>query len=59
VDSVGSAAGGQQAQPPDVKLELEPLVEVLERRAILDQQPKFVEEGVTALDTVVYRLRRR
>lgn len=34
-------------------------VEVLERRAILDQQPKFVEEGVTALDTVVYRLRRR
>lgn len=34
-------------------------VEVLERRAILDQQPKFVEEGVTALDTVVYRLHRR
>lgn len=31
-------------------------VDVLERRAILDSQPTFSEEGVTALDTVVYRL---
>lgn len=34
-------------------------VEVLERRNILEQQPSFVAEGVTALDTVVYRLIRR
>ena len=34
-------------------------VRTLERRAILDQQPSFVAEGVTALDTVVYRLDRR
>lgn len=34
-------------------------VATLERRAILEQQPKFAEEGVTALDTVVYRLQRR
>lgn len=34
-------------------------VDVLERRAILDQQPQFAAEGVSALDTVVYRLRRR
>ncbi len=34
-------------------------IETLERRDILDQQPKFAEEGVTALDTVVYRLQRR
>lgn len=34
-------------------------VEVLERREILSTQPAFVEEGVTALDTVVYRLDRR
>lgn len=34
-------------------------VEVLERRDILAQQPGFIEEGVTALDTVVYRLQRR
>ncbi|GAB3091101.1 thiopurine S-methyltransferase [Lysobacter terrae] len=34
-------------------------VEVLERRDILAQQPAFIEEGVTALDTVVYRLIRR
>ncbi len=33
-------------------------VDVLERRAILEQQPGFVAEGVTALDTVVYRLQR-
>lgn len=33
-------------------------VEVLERRDILAQQPLFVEEGVTALETLVYRLRR-
>lgn len=34
-------------------------VKVLERRDILAQQPNFVAEGVSALDTVVYRLRRR
>jgi thiopurine S-methyltransferase len=34
-------------------------IEVLERRDILAQQPLFAEEGVSALDTVVYRLRRR
>ncbi|MFC5578598.1 thiopurine S-methyltransferase [Lysobacter niabensis] len=34
-------------------------VEVLERRDILAQQPSFAEEGVTALETVVYRLQRR
>lgn len=34
-------------------------VEVLERRHILAQQPSFIEEGVTALETVVYRLIRR
>jgi len=34
-------------------------VDVLERRDILAQQPGFVAEGVTALDTVVYRLDRR
>lgn len=34
-------------------------VEVLERRDILAQQPLFAQEGVTALETVVYALRRR
>lgn len=34
-------------------------VEVLERRDILAQQPSFIDEGVTALETVVYRLTRR
>ncbi|HZH43277.1 MAG TPA: thiopurine S-methyltransferase [Lysobacter sp.] len=34
-------------------------VDVLERRDILAQQPGFAAEGLTALDTVVYRLRRR
>ena len=34
-------------------------VDVLERRDILAQQPTFIDEGVTALDTVVYRLNRR
>lgn len=34
-------------------------VDVLERRDILAQQRLFAEEGVTALETVVYRLRRR
>jgi len=33
-------------------------IEVLERRDILAQQASFIEEGVTALETVVYRLRR-
>lgn len=32
---------------------------VLERRDILAAQPSFVAEGVTQLDTVAYRLRRR
>ena len=34
-------------------------IDVLERRDILAQQPAFIEEGVTALETVVYRLMRR
>jgi thiopurine S-methyltransferase len=34
-------------------------VEVQERRDILKQQPGFQAEGVSALDTVVYRLLRR
>jgi thiopurine S-methyltransferase len=34
-------------------------VDVLERRDILAQQPSFIEEGVTTLDTVVYRITRR
>lgn len=33
-------------------------VEVLERRAILDSQPAFAGDGVTSLETVVYRLDR-
>ena len=32
-------------------------IDLLERRDILAAQPKFVAEGVTALDTAVYRLR--
>ena len=34
-------------------------VGLLERRDILAQQPAFQDEGVTALDTCVYRLQRR
>lgn len=34
-------------------------VELLERRDILEQQPAFVAEGVTALSTAVYDLRHR
>jgi thiopurine S-methyltransferase len=34
-------------------------VTVLERRDILAQQPNFQAEGVTALETAVYRLERR
>jgi len=34
-------------------------IEVLARRDILAQQPGFVAEGVTSLDTVAYRIRRR
>lgn len=34
-------------------------VVLLERRDILARQPGFVAEGVTALDTAAYRLRRR
>ena len=34
-------------------------VDVLERRDILEGQPSFQAEGVTALETAVYRLRRR
>lgn len=34
-------------------------VELLARRAILEQQPRFQEEGLTTLETVVYRLERR
>ena len=31
---------------------------LLERRDILDQEPRFQAEGLTALTTAVYRLRR-
>jgi len=34
-------------------------IEALERRDILPYEPRFVAEGVTALDTAVYRLQRR
>lgn len=34
-------------------------IDVLERRDILDTQPAFVDEGVTRLQTVVYRIERR
>lgn len=34
-------------------------VQQLEQRDILDQEPRFRAEGVTALSTVVYRLQRR
>lgn len=34
-------------------------IDVLERRDILAQQPAFIEEGVSTLETVVYRLIRR
>jgi thiopurine S-methyltransferase len=34
-------------------------VALLERRDILAQQPRFQDEGVTALQTAVYRLQRR
>jgi len=34
-------------------------IDVLERRDILEQQPGFVAEGVTSLETVVYRLNRK
>ena len=34
-------------------------VELLERRDILDEQPGFAAEGVTALHTAAWRLRRR
>jgi thiopurine S-methyltransferase len=34
-------------------------VTLLERRDILEQQPNFQAEGVTGLETVVYRLERR
>ena len=33
-------------------------VDLLERRDILDQEPGFRAEGVTALATAVYRLQR-
>lgn len=31
-------------------------ISVLDRRSILDKEPKFVERGLTELDTVVFRL---
>ncbi|AKC87517.1 thiopurine S-methyltransferase [Pseudoxanthomonas suwonensis] len=34
-------------------------VELLERRDVLAQEPRFREDGVTALSTAVYRLRKR
>jgi thiopurine S-methyltransferase len=32
---------------------------VIDRRDILDKEPKFSERGVTRLDTVVYQLQRK
>lgn len=34
-------------------------VDVLERRDILASQPGFIAEGVTALQSLAYRLRKR
>ena len=34
-------------------------IDLLERRDILSTEPRFVDEGVTALDTCVYRLLHR
>ena len=34
-------------------------IDVLERSDILDDQPGFRADGVTALDTVAYRMQRR
>lgn len=34
-------------------------VTVLDRRGILDKEPKFAQRGLTALDTVSYRLNRK
>ena len=56
----------EKAGPPfpvgeaEVRERFEPAwsVERLERRDILDEQPGFVEEGVTALTTSAYRLQR-
>lgn len=56
----------QKAGPPfsvdeaDVRSRLQPAwgVDVIERRDILAGEPSFQAEGVTALDTVVYRLRK-
>ena len=33
-------------------------IDLLERRDILATEPRFIEQGVTALDTCVYRLQR-
>ncbi|SHI28964.1 thiopurine S-methyltransferase [Pollutimonas bauzanensis] len=33
--------------------------QVIDRRSILDKEPKFAERGLTGLDTVVYRLGRK
>lgn len=45
-------------EEPELRALLEPgwRIEVAERRDILASQPAFSEQGVTALDTVVYRL---
>jgi len=32
---------------------------ILDRRAILDKEPKFAERGMTRLDTVVYKMQRK
>jgi thiopurine S-methyltransferase len=34
-------------------------IDLLERRDILAAEPRFIDQGVTALDTCVYRLRRK
>ncbi len=57
---------GQRYGPPfpvaetEVRARLEPhwQVDLLERRDILAEEPRFAEQGVTALTTAVYRLQR-
>jgi len=54
-------AGPPFAVPePEVRALFEPdwQVECLERRDILDHEPRFREEGVSAMHTAVYRLQR-
>jgi Thiopurine S-methyltransferase (TPMT). len=64
-DHPGIPAGGKgrpavPVEEAEVRGLFEPdwQVDLLERRDILDQEPGFRAEGVTALATAVYRLQR-